>query len=151
MESPTVVKIQEMIEPVLRSLGLELVEVQLRTEQNGLVLRITIYKDDGITVDDCSAVSREVGQLLDIEDVISRAYHLEVSSPGLDRPLKSKRDFARNIGKKVKLTIVDGERTDVIIGRIKGCAGEIVEIDAGDDVLRICLTDVARAKLVIEF
>jgi ribosome maturation factor RimP len=151
MELSTVVKIQGMIEPVLRSLGYELVEVQLRTEQNGLILRIIIHQDAGITVNDCSVVSREIGQLLEVEDVISRAYHLEVSSPGLDRPLKTERDFTRNIGKKVKVITADGEQKKVVIGKIKGCAGDVVEIDAGNDVQGIPLSAVAKAKLVIEF
>ncbi len=151
MESATVVKIRDIIGPVLVSLGFELVEVQLRNEQIGLVLRIIIYKDSGISIADCSAVSREVGHLLEVEDVISRAYHLEVSSPGLDRPLRAERDFARNIGKKVNVTINDGEQTKIVTGSIKCCVGEILEIVVGDAVQAISLSEVAKAKLAIEF
>nr|MBF0222641.1 ribosome maturation factor RimP [Desulfobulbaceae bacterium] len=152
MESTTVVKIQEIIEPVLASLGYELVEVQLRTEQIGLVLRVIIYKDGGISVDDCSAVSREVGPLLEVEDIISRAYHLEVSSPGLDRPLKTERDFTRNTGKKIKLTFIDPEQSHAtVIGVVKSCENERLEIEGDNGMHVINLVDVTKAKLVIEF
>ncbi len=153
MGSATAIKIQDIIEPVLESLGFELVDVQLRTEPIGLVLRVIIYKDSGISVGDCSTVSRELGPLLEVEDVISKAYHLEVSSPGLDRPLTTERDFSRNIGKKITLTIKgDAEQKKKgVTGTIKSCASEILEVAVGDTVRTINLSEVFRAKLVIGF
>ena len=99
-------KITAVIGPVVVEKGYELVEIQFRNEQHGWVLRIIIYKEEGIGVDDCAAVSREVGHILEVEDVIQQKFHLEVSSPGLDRPLTTSRDFLRNIGKKVKIKYV---------------------------------------------
>ena len=98
-------------------------------------------------------MSRELGPLLEVEDVISKAYHLEVSSPGLDRPLTTERDFSRNIGKKINLTInKDVEQTKRgVTGIIKSCAAEILEIAVGDTVQTINLSEVSRAKLVIGF
>ncbi len=86
-------RVEAVALPVLEELGLELVEVQYRREQSGWVLRLIIDKQDGVSLDDCAAVSREISQLLDIEDFIDQAYNLEVSSPGLNRPLKSMADF----------------------------------------------------------
>lgn len=137
---------------MLASLGFELVEVQLRTEQIGLVLRVIIYKEGGISVGDCSAVSREVAPLLEVEDIISKAYHLEVSSPGLDRPLRTERDYSRNIGKKIKLTFDDVEKVHrTVVGIIVSCANDLLEIQDDRAVQVINLADVTKAKLVIEF
>lgn len=99
MGTETIERVTEIIQPVLDDLGLELVELQLRSEgKKGLVLRIIIFKEGGVSLDDCAQVSREVGFLLEVEDPIGRSYVLEVSSPGLDRPLKTERDFERNKG-----------------------------------------------------
>lgn len=151
MDNATIQQITELIEPVLAESGYELVEVQLRNEQNGLVLRVIIYKNTGIFLDDCSFVSREIGDLLEIEDLIKRKYHLEVSSPGLDRPLKNSRDFARNIGGKVEVRfIADGElccKTGLIV-RVDE---KEVELSVDGIVEQILLELIVKAKLVIEF
>ena len=75
-----------LCEPVVESYGLELVQVQYRREDHGWVVRILVDRDGGVTVDECGTLSREVSDLLDVEDIIDTAYNLEVSSPGLDRP-----------------------------------------------------------------
>jgi ribosome maturation factor RimP len=100
-------KVEALAIPVLEEIGLELVEVQFRREQSGWVLRLVIDKQEGVSLDDCAAVSREIGQLLDIEDFIDQAYNLEVSSPGLNRPLKSMADFQRFIGRKAKIKTIE--------------------------------------------
>ena len=130
---------------------LELVEVQFRQESSGWVLRVIIHKQGGVSVDDCARVSRELSHLLDVEDLIPQKYHLEVSSPGLDRPLKTERDFLRNKGEKVKLTVmVDGEhqtRTGIIQDVQDG--GLLVKGDAG--ITSYPLGDISKARLEIEF
>lgn len=89
--------------PILDDLGLELVDLQLQQDGRQLALRIFIDKPAGVNLDDCATVSREVGAILEIEDTIKSSYRLEVSSPGLDRPLKKPADFERFAGHKVKL------------------------------------------------
>ncbi len=119
MAETTIKQIEAVALPVLEELGYELVEVQYRREQNGWVLRLVIDKQDGINLADCAAVSREISQLLDIEDFIDQAYSLEVSSPGLNRSLKSMADFERFIGRKAKIKTIEpiaGEH--VFIGKI---------------------------------
>ena len=133
-------------------MGLELVEVQYRREQSGWVLRFIIDKQEGISLDDCVAVSREVGQLLDIEDIIDQSYNLEVSSPGLERPLKSIADFQRFVGRKARiktLEAIGGEH--VFIGRIKQAEGESIVLEVGRKELTIPFPQVAKARLEVEY
>lgn len=138
--------------PVLVELGLELVEVQYRREQSGWVLRLIIDKQEGVSLDDCTAASREIGQLLDIEDFIDQAYNLEVSSPGLDRPLKSMADFQRFVGRKAKIKTAEpigGER--VFVGRIQQTSGDTIILEIGGTELRIPFEQVSKARLEVEF
>ena len=138
--------------PVLAELGLELVDIQYRREQNGWVLRLVIDKPDGVGLADCEAVSREVSQLLDIEDIIGQAYNLEVSSPGLDRPLKSMADFIRFAGRKAKIKTsepIGGEH--VFIGRIIKAEGDTIVLEVGSREVTIAYSQVAKARLEVEF
>ncbi|MBW2505801.1 MAG: ribosome maturation factor RimP [Deltaproteobacteria bacterium] len=138
--------------PVLVELGLELVEVQYRREQSGWVLRLIIDKQEGVSLDDCTAASREIGQLLDIEDFIDQAYNLEVSSPGLDRPLKSMADFQRFVGRMAKIKTdepIGGER--VFVGRIQQTSGDTIILEIGGTELRIPFEQVSKARLEVEF
>ncbi|MGB6288607.1 MAG: ribosome maturation factor RimP [Desulfobulbales bacterium] len=137
--------------PVLEEMGLELVEVQYRREQSGWVLRLIIDKQEGISLEDCAAVSREISQLLDIEDFVDQAYNLEVSSPGLNRPLKSMADFERFTGRKAKIKTIEpiaGEH--VFIGRIKKTEGETIILEIGRKEVTMPFSQVARARLEIE-
>jgi ribosome maturation factor RimP len=137
--------------PVLEEMGLELVEVQYRREQSGWVLRLIIDKQDGISLEDCAAVSREISQLLDIEDFVDQAYNLEVSSPGLNRPLKSMADFERFTGRKAKIKTIEpiaGEH--VFIGRIKKTEGETIILEIGRKEVIMPFSQVARARLEVE-
>ena len=144
-------RIEAVVLPVLEELGLELVEVQYRREQSGWVLRLIIDKQDGVSLDDCAATSREISQLLDIEDFIDQAYNLEVSSPGLNRSLKSMADFQRFIGRKAKIKTIEpiaGEH--VFIGRIKKTEGETIILEVGRREVAMPFSQVARARLEIE-
>ncbi|TYO99712.1 ribosome maturation factor RimP [Geothermobacter ehrlichii] len=88
-------RIVALISPIVEDFGLELVEVEYRREGSSWVLRIFIDKDGGVTLDDCADLSREIDPVIETEDIIPHAYRLEVSSPGLDRPLKKPADFIR--------------------------------------------------------
>jgi len=145
-------RVEAIALPVLEELGLELVEAQYRREQSGWVLRLIIDKQDGVSLDDCAAVSRELGQLLDIEDFIDQAYNLEVSSPGLDRPLRSMADFQRFTGRKVKIkTTVPIGGEHVFVGRVKATEGETIILNDGRRELAIPFSQVAKARLEVEF
>jgi ribosome maturation factor RimP len=144
--------IASLAAPIFADLGLELVEVQFRREQAGWVLRLIIYRSTGITVDDCAKVSREVSRLLDVEDLIDQPYHLEVTSPGLDRPLKTARDFARYQGQKVKVvTNTPIKEQHVITGLIAQVGETGVTVTTEGESIAVPYERIARAKLVIEF
>ena len=96
---------EAMLMPIVEAKGFELVDVEWVKEGANWYLRAYIDKENGITVDDCEEVSRALSDLLDEEDFISENYILEVSSPGLDRPLKKEKDFARSIGKDVEVKL----------------------------------------------
>lgn len=142
-------QVSELIEPVVADLGYELVEVQFRREQHGQVLRVIIFHVAGIRVDDCSLVSREVSRILDVEDRIDQAYHLEVSSPGLDRPLVTARDFARYLGRPVLVSIA--ETSEEVAGTIEEVGEEAVSLGVPGGRREIPLAQIKKARLAIEF
>ena len=97
-------RVKELLLPILEEGGFELVDVEFVREPVGWVLRIYADRPEGgITISDCQWISERIGTLLDVEDLIPHAYNLEVSSPGLDRPLKTRRDFERHVGIVVKI------------------------------------------------
>ena len=142
--------IEQYAEPLLRGMGLELVEVQYRREGYGWVLRLFIDREQGVSLDDCAAVSRAISTWLDVEDLIEHAYHLEVSSPGLERPLKKIEDFQRFAGKKAKVKLKeprDGQK--VFIGILEQVSGEQVTLLADGKPVTILFEEIARARLAL--
>jgi ribosome maturation factor RimP len=121
--------IASIIEPEIRSLGMRLVRVRL-TSQNGLTLQIMAERADGtMNVEDCEALSHALSPVLDVNDPIDKAYHLEISSPGIDRPLVRRHDFARWQGHLVKLT------TGRLVANRKRFRGKIGDVDDDGFVL----------------
>ena len=144
-------KIREIVEPVVFEHGFELVDIELCNESHGMVLRIIIYKDSGVGIDDCSAISREVGYLLEIDDPLPKAYLLEVSSPGLDRPLRTARDFERTIGKKITVHYEADGNSCSATGEIQAVSDNSVIVKTAEGEADIPLAEIKRAKQVIEF
>ncbi len=137
-----------LLEPPIEALGYALVELEFHS---GL-LRIFIDREGGVTVDDCEIVSRQVSAVLDVEDPIPGAYTLEVSSPGLDRPLRKETDYVRFTGQRAKLELLlprDGRKR--FTGTLKGCeAGEVL-IEVDGELHRLPHDGIAKARLVPEF
>ncbi len=123
-------KIRDFAEPLLSAMGLELFDVQFRKEGHGWVLRIFIDAEEGVTLNHCADVSREMSHFLDVEDLIDHAYHLEVSSPGLERPLRSLGDFQRFHGKKARVRLHEslGEQK-VFVGIIGQATEDAIHLD----------------------
>ena len=145
-------QLEQLAETLVASEGMELVDLEYRREGRRWMLRLFIDKDDGVTLDDCSSISRELGDLLDVKDIIPQAYVLEVSSPGLNRRIRKKEDFARFAGQKVKLRLVapiDGRRK--IVGELEGVEDEAVVVAAPEGRCSVALKDIARANLIYEF
>jgi ribosome maturation factor RimP len=140
-----------MIEPIVISLGMEMVGVEYRREARGWVLRIYIDKEGGVSLDDCVLVSNEVGTVIDVEDLFQSPYTLEVSSPGIKRILKKERDFERFRDRSVRIRARNaiGERRN-FRGRLLGCTEGVVKIEVEGEVLDIPLSNVARANLEFE-
>ena len=103
MSDAIIEQVKEFAESLLPAMGLELFDVQFRREGHGWVLRLVIDSEPGVSLEDCSRVSRETSDFLDVEDLIDHPYHLEVSSPGLERPLRSIDECARFLGKKARV------------------------------------------------
>ena len=153
--------IEDLVAPIVEDFSLELVDLEFKPEGHGWAVRIFIDKPGGVTLDDCVAVSREVEAVLEVEDPIKSAYRLEVSSPGLDRPLKKAADFERFAGQKVKLktiTMMDpderGHARKTFTGTLLGIKNGLVQIEQTDKkggLVEIALDEVARANLEIEF
>lgn len=143
--------IQGFADPLVQDMGMELVEVQFRREGHGWVLRFFIDKEGGVTIDDCADVSREISAYLEVEDLISHAYHLEVSSPGLERPLKKKADFIRFADRLVRIKLLEplenGQR--LLIGTLLGLEGDAVLLNLEQETVRIDLENIARARLTL--
>ena len=129
-------RIARIVEPVANDLGYSLVRVKI-TQENGMTLQIMAEDGHGrFTITDCEALSKEISPVLDVEDPIDREYHLEVSSPGIDRPLVRARDFATYVGHEVKL-----ELSDMLDGR-RRFRGVVKAVD--DEAVTITLPDAPR-------
>jgi len=144
-------RVQTIIDPILSQEGLELVDIEYRRESKTWVLRLYLDKEGGITLDDCTRISREVGRNLDIEDFIQIPYTLEVSSPGLTRSLKTKKDFIKNFHRLIKVKTfdpIDNRRN--FKGKLLGISENKIEIESDRGIFEIPLTNVAKANLEID-
>jgi ribosome maturation factor RimP len=151
MSNEIVDRVQTIAEPILASQGIELVEIEYRRESKGWVLRLYIDKEEGITLDDCSRISQEVGRSLDVEDFILNPYALEVSSPGLTRRLKTQKDFLRYRNRLIKLkTFEPVDNLRQFKGKLLGIFENRIGIEVEGGVFQIPLSNVAKANLEIE-
>jgi ribosome maturation factor RimP len=142
----------DIASPVLEDIGFELIDVEYLTMNGRWILRLYVDKEGGVTIDDCVSVSRELGDLLDVKDVISHEYVLEVSSPGLNRPLKREKDFIKFTGKKIKCRMagpVDGQKN--FSGRLKDIKEGRVFLKTESGIVELPLDDIEKANLVYEF
>jgi len=145
---------------VAEGYGLEIFDVQFRREASGMVLRVQLDRpgpaataEECVSVADCSRVSRDLSALLDVDDVIPGAYTLEVSSPGLDRPLRGRADYERFTGRRAKLVVREAVNGQTFFrGRLAGVDLDAVLLDGeGDKQHRVPLELVTRANLEVEF
>lgn len=144
-------RVLDLAEPLAATRGLEVVQVQYRREAGGFVLRLFLDRPGGVTIDDCGAFSREFSDLLDVEDPVPGRYALEVSSPGLDRPLARPKDFERFSGHAITLTAaapVEGRRH--FRGTLLGLADGAVRLRVDGREYTLALSNVTKANLVPE-
>ena len=144
--------VTELLEPVFREDSVELVDVEYKKTGKTWTLRVSIEKSQGITVDDCQKLSREIEDLIEVHELISVPYVLEVSSPGLDRLLKKERDFLRNKGKRIQIkTFLPINNKKQFSGTIKNFMNETLFLEDKSGILEFKLGKIAQAKLIIEF
>ena len=138
-----------LLEPAIEALGFELSDIELNLGHGRGLIRLFIDAENGITVDDCAAVSRQVSSVLDVEDPIATDYNLEVSSPGADRKLVKPEHFDRFAGNviKARLTrLVDGRRR--VKGQLLGREGQEIQVRMDGEDLSVALEDIEVARIV---
>jgi ribosome maturation factor RimP len=154
MDTPDLVTkaVTPLIEPILDEMDFELVDIEYLSEHGRWVLRIFVDKEGGMTVADCARVSREVGDLIDVKDHIPHEYVLEVSSPGLNRPLKKEKDILWAIGRKVKVKMgrpLKGRRN--FTGYLRSFQDSTLYLEVENNLVALPWGHVAKANLVYEF
>jgi ribosome maturation factor RimP len=140
-------RIAAALEQPLASEGFELADVVLSQYRNNVLVRLFVYGEHGVTVDDCARLSRSVGIVIDGLDMFSDGYSLEVSSPGLDRPLTTARDFRFRIGETVLLTLRDEAKPETR-AQIVSVSGSRVEFRTDDGSFTYELADIEKARIV---
>ena len=145
-------KIEPKIAEALENSGFELYDMKFVNAGKHSVLRIFIEKDGGINVEDCKTASRLASEILDEEDFHSAKYTLEVSSPGIDRPLTTQKDFARAVGKHLRLRVENEKgKAKKVIGKLIKFENDILEIETNKENLNIKFEKILSGKLEIIF
>ena len=145
--------IWSIVEPVIEGMGYEVVDIDYRPHPTDGLLRIYIDGPDGIVLEDCTAVSRQISGVLDVEDPIPGQFNLEISSPGMDRPLRKVADFERFAGSTVKIKLsvptLEGQRN--FTGKLKGIENEEVILVMDGETHYLGLDTIDKARIVPQF
>ena len=145
-------KILDMLEPSVEDLGYELIDVEYHSAPGGGTLRLYIDSANGIALEDCETVSRQASALLDVEDPIRGNYNLEVSSPGLDRVLRTPAHYQAFVGTDINVRLrrpVDGRRK--LTGRLMAAHDDHIEVSVDDSVVSVTLEQIEKARLVPDY
>lgn len=151
-KAAVVSRLEELIQPLVESQGADLVELQYGRPKRGRgILRLFVDRPGGISIEELARISRMVGGLLEVHDVIPGSYTLEVSSPGLTRALKAPKDYQRFVGRLARVTTrAAWEGRQVHCGIIQGLEDDQVCLKEGESVVCIPLSEIARARLDID-
>ncbi len=145
--------IWSLVEPIVEGMGYEVVDIEFKPHPTNGLLRIYIDKPEGILLEDCEVVSRQISSMLDVEDPIPGQFNLEISSPGMDRPLRKVDDFERFKGEvvKIKLTVptLEGQRN--FTGKLMGLKDQDVIIEMDGETHYLPLDSIDKARLVPQF
>ena len=148
MKQAKIKQIRDLILPLLDSQQVDLIDLDLKGRSGSHVLRIYVDTDEGISLDQCAALSRQISDLLDTRDLISDRYRLEVSSPGLDRPLKTERDFKRNLGRTAKVIYIEKEEEKTLTGIIEHVDNNQVLFNQNKNQIKIEISTILVAKII---
>lgn len=146
--------VENLVKPLVESEKMELVDVEYKKEGKSWYLRVFIDKDGGVKVDDCQNISYQIERLLDVEDIIPHSYTLEVSSPGIERPLKKLKDYERFKGKLAKIYLyspVNNKKN--LAGKIIHVEGDAISIEEKEnkEIIKVNYKDISKANLMFEF
>jgi len=147
-------ELREQVAAVVGDEGLELVAIEVVGTGSSTVLRLVIDGPDGVDLDHCASVSRQVSALLDVEDPFSHRYTLEVSSPGLDRKLYSSEDYKRFTGQQIRVRMKPSYRRHrIVVGELLGFEGDLVRlrVDSEAEVVELPLAEVFEARLEVDW
>jgi ribosome maturation factor RimP len=145
-------QVGSLVEPILEQMGYELVDVEYVSSYGRWILRLFVDKEEGVTIGDCTRISEELGDLIDVKEFIRHEYNLEVSSPGLDRPLRKEIDLSRALGKKVKVRMaipLEGRRN--FTGVLLRYGDGILHLEVEGHEVALSWRDVVKANLIYEF
>jgi len=148
-EKKVIEQVWSLAEPLCDSEGLELIQVEYQREPAGRILRLYMDKPGGISLEDCAGVSRQLGDILDVNLDDAGPYNLEVTSPGPERPLAKEKDFDKFRGNRVKIKTnraLNGQKN--FTGVLLGISGGVVSLQIGEQTVAIPLPDISKARLV---
>lgn len=151
IKTSVVQKITQIADPIILEEGLELVDIEYIKAGKSWILRVYIDKPDGVNLQDCQNLSRQLSDLIDVNEIIITPYTLEVSSPGLDRPLKNEEDFKRFAGKKARVQTfspIEGQKK--FAGVIESTTNNIVTLQTDSGAREIPLEKISKARLEVE-
>ena len=140
-------EIIKFLKAPLRELGVEIADLNLSVYKNEAILKLFVYTQDGVTLAECAKISRAVGDIFEETDYFENGYLLEVSSPGLDRPLTKITDYKYRIGETVKLEFVDKKRKR-ITAKIDAVGGEVVVFLDNEDKILVPITEIKKGKII---
>ena len=143
-------EIRKIFEDEIQGMGFELVDFKLNISNRESLIRLFVDKDGGITVDECSKISRSISDLIFRKALFDKNYRLEVSSPGLDRPLITKRDFQRNIGRNVILEYKDESQLKQVEGKIISTDDELI-LEKENDVISVSYNNIHKGKIKLKW
>ncbi len=150
-EKAIISKLEEVIQPVVEKLGLDLYDIEYKRDRSGWVVRVFISSKDGVTLNDCVRVSKQLNLLLDVEDIISHSYNLEVSSPGLTRTLKKLGHYEKSIGETAKVKLKEPfKNMKTFTAIIKSVEGDKIFFEIGKEIVEISFDNIEKAKLEID-
>ena len=140
-------RVWEIAEPLVTHEGLEIVDVEFRRENRGMVLRLYLDREGGVNLDDLSRVSRQLGDLLDVHDAVPGSYTLECSSPGINRRLRRPDHFRRYIGQRVRVrTVAPLEGRRMFVGTLDGVEEDVIRVTDGAATHVIPFAEIAQAN-----
>ena len=145
--------IRQLVEPIIVNQDMELVDLELKKGPYRWLLRVFIDREGGVNLDHCEQISQLVSAILEVEDPIPGPYTMEVSSPGLDRPLRSEADFIRFQGKLAKIKLKEPPKPGqtVLVGRILETVNHQISLEVGNECYQIPYSNIAEARLEVEF